>query len=91
MDKRHTELSPQEQIARRESLYRFIAEHPGLPLAEVIARTRKELLLTLEEMSRLTGVSVRVIHSIENQQANPTLATAEKLLKPFGLRMGVYR
>ncbi len=91
MDKRHTELSPQEQMARRESLYQFITEHPGLPLAEVITRTRKELLLTLEEMSRLTGVSVRVIHSIENQQANPTLATAEKLLKPFGLRMGVFR
>lgn len=91
MDKRHTVLSPQEQIARRESLYQFIAEHPGLPLAEIVARTRKELLLTLEEMSRLTSVSVRVIHSIENQQGNPTLATADKLLKPFGLRMGVFR
>lgn len=91
MDKRYTVLSPQEQIARRESLYQFIAEHPGLPLAEIVARTRKELLLTLEEMSRLTSVSVRVIHSIENQQGNPTLATADKLLKPFGLRMGVFR
>lgn len=91
MDKRYTVLSPQEQIARRESLYQFIAEHPGLPLAEIVTRTRKELLLTLEEMSRLTSVSVRVIHSIENQQGNPTLATADKLLKPFGLRMGVFR
>lgn len=91
MDKRYTLLSPHEQMTRRESLYESIANQPGQPLAQTLASIRKELLLTLGEMSKLTGVSVRIIHGIENGQGNPTLATAEKLLKPFGLRMGVFK
>jgi len=88
---RYTQLDPHEQLARREAVYQFIVDQPGEPLAQVVALLRKELRLTLDEMSRLTGVSVRVIHSIENAQGNPTLGTAEKLLAPFGLRLGVVK
>jgi len=91
MDKRYTQLSPHEQLARREAVYQFIADRPGQPLAKIVTLLRKELRLTLEEMSRLTGVSVRVIHNIENGQGNPTLGTAGKLLEPFGLRLGVVK
>ncbi|WP_290538482.1 MULTISPECIES: helix-turn-helix transcriptional regulator [Alcanivorax] len=91
MDKRYTQLTPHEQLARRQAVYQSIAEQPGQPLAQIVALLRKELRLTLDEMSRLTGVSVRVIHSIENGQGNPTLGTAEKLLRPFGLRLGVVK
>lgn len=90
MDKRYTRLDHHEQIARREALYQRITTHPGQPLPEIVALIRRELLLTLGEMSKLTGVSVRVIHGIESGRGNPTLDTVEKLLKPFGLHMGVF-
>ena len=91
MDKRYQQLSADEQMARRQAGYQSITDQPGQPLAQIVALLRKELRLTLEEMSKLTGVSVRVIHAIENHQGNPTLATAEKLLRPFGLHLGVFR
>lgn len=65
MNKRYTQLNPHEQMARREAIYQSIADQPGQPLAQIVSLLRKELRLTLDEMSRLTGVSVRVIHSIE--------------------------
>ena len=91
MDKRYQQLSADEQMTRRLEVYQSISDQPGQPLAQIVALLRKELRLTLEEMSKLTGVSVRVIHAIENDQGNPTLATAEKLLRPFGLHLGVFR
>lgn len=91
MDKRYQQLSADEQMTRRQAVYQSISDQPGQPLAQIVALLRKELRLTLEEMSKLTGVSVRVIHAIENDQGNPTLATAEKLLRPFGLHLGVFR
>ena len=91
MDKRYQQLSADEQMSRRQAVYQSISDQPGQPLAQIVALLRKELRLTLEEMSKLTGVSVRVIHAIENDQGNPTLATAEKLLRPFGLHLGVFR
>lgn len=91
MDKRYQQLSADEQMTRRLAVYQSISDQPGQPLAQIVALLRKELRLTLEEMSKLTGVSVRVIHAIENDQGNPTLATAEKLLRPFGLHLGVFR
>ena len=91
MDKRYQQLSADEQMSRRQAVYQSISDQPGQPLAQIVALLRKELRLTLEEMSKLTGVSVRVIHAIENDQGNPTLATAEKLLRPFGLYLGVFR
>lgn len=90
MDKRYLQLSAPEQIARRQAVYQSIVDQPGQPLAHVVALLRKELRLTLEEMSRLTGVSARVIHAIENHQGNPTLATIEQVLRPFGLHLGVF-
>lgn len=89
MDKRHIQPDAHEQLARREAAYQTIAEQPGQPLGDIIRLLRKELLITLDEMSKLTGVSVRVIHGIENKEGNPTLATAEKLLRPFGMQLGV--
>jgi DNA-binding XRE family transcriptional regulator len=91
MDKRYQQLSADEQMTRRLAVYQSISDQPGQPLAQIVALLRKELRLTLDEISKLTGVSVRVIHAIENDQGNPTLATAEKLLRPFGLHLGVFR
>lgn len=91
MDKRYSQLNPHQQMERREAFYLAISEQPGQPLAQTVKLLRKELRLTLGEMSTLSGVSVRVIHGIENSQSNPTLATAEKLLTPFGLRLGVFK
>lgn len=91
MDKRYQQLSADEQMSRRQAVYQSISDQPGQPLAQIVTMLRKELRLTLEEMSKLTGVSMRVIHAVENGQGNPTLATAEKLLRPFGLHLGVFR
>ncbi|KAF0807951.1 hypothetical protein A6D6_00341 [Alcanivorax xiamenensis] len=89
MDKRYSQADAHEQLERRRQVLRSIHERPGLPLSEVIKTLRKELRLTLQEYSALTGISPRVIHGIEHGTGNPTLSTAEKLLKPFGLRLGV--
>lgn len=89
MDKRYTETSPAEQIERRREILGRIQAEPGAPIKQVVSLLRRELRFTLSEYSRLTGVSARVIQDIERGRANPTLETVEKLLAPFGLKLGV--
>lgn len=51
----------------------------------------KGLRMTIPEYARLSGVSERALHDIENGHDNPSLKTLEKLLGPFGLQVGVVR
>lgn len=89
MDKRYAGTSAAEQVERRREILGRIQADPGLPIKQVVALLRRELRFTLSEYSRLTGVSARVIQDIESGRGNPTLGTVEKLLRPFGLRLGV--
>lgn len=89
MDKRFKPLSVAEQVRQRVVLLDAIAANPGLPLPQVVRELRTGLHLTVPEYARLSGVAVRTIHDIEAGRANPSLATANKLLLPFGLGLGV--
>jgi DNA-binding XRE family transcriptional regulator len=88
MDKRYTALSPFEQMEQRRQLMEDIMQTPSLSPQATVRRLRQGLRMTLNEYARLSGVSARAIHEIENGLGNPTLATLEKLLKPFGMTVG---
>jgi transcriptional regulator with XRE-family HTH domain len=54
----------------------------------VVKKIRTTLRFTIAEYARLCGVSARTLADIERGETSPTLVTAEKLLKPMGLRVG---
>ncbi len=91
MDKRFKPLTPIEQLEERRVLFDDLAVDPTLPIPAVIRKIRKirtTLRLTIAEYARLCGVSARTLQDIERGESSPTLATAEKLLKPVGMTVG---
>jgi len=54
----------------------------------VIRKIRTTLRLTIAEYAKLCGVSARTLQDIERGESSPTLATADKLLKPVGMSVG---
>ncbi len=45
--------------------------------------------LTQQTLANMSGVSVRMVKSIEGNYANPSLKTVEKLLVPLGLHIEI--
>ncbi|MBV8624433.1 MAG: helix-turn-helix transcriptional regulator [Herbaspirillum sp.] len=88
MDKRFKPLTPIEQLEERRVLFDELAADPTLPIPAVIRKIRTTLRLTIAEYARLCGVSARTLQDIERGESSPTLATAEKLLKPVGMTVG---
>lgn len=41
--------------------------------------------------AKITNVSVRTLRNLETDAGNPTLATLEAVLEPFGLGVGIRR
>jgi DNA-binding transcriptional regulator YiaG len=85
MDKRFNPLSPAEELHARRALADELAADPSLPIPAVIRKIRSALRLTIAEYARLCGVSARTLQDVEREQSSPTLATAEKLLRPMGM------
>lgn len=85
MDKRFKPLSPAEELQARRALADELAADPGIPIPAVIRKIRAALRLTIAEYAKLCGVSARTLQDIEREESSPTLATAEKLLRPMGL------
>ncbi len=54
-------------------------------IGQEIKSRRQELRLTQQALADMSGVSVRMIKSIEGDYANPSLKTIEKRLVPLGL------
>ncbi|MEM7818566.1 MAG: helix-turn-helix domain-containing protein [Candidatus Aenigmatarchaeota archaeon] len=62
---------------------------------EVLRNRRKELGFTLEELSKLVGITKKALYEIENKRANPSLKTVKNLERvlnvnlktPFRLRV----
>jgi transcriptional regulator with XRE-family HTH domain len=52
---------------------------------------RKVTGRTQAEYARLVGVAPRVLIDFERGAGNPTVATLEKILAPFGLELTVRR
>jgi DNA-binding XRE family transcriptional regulator len=89
MDKRYKPLTPAEQMAARQQLFRNFRERPGMPLSEALNLIRKTLRLTVSDLARISGVSTRFITDTLAGKGNPSLKTAADLLQPFGLSIGV--
>ncbi len=85
MDKRFKPLSPAEAIEARRALADELAADPSMPIPTVIRKIRGALRLTIAEYAKLCGVSARTLQDIEREESSPTLATAEKLLRPVGM------
>ena len=54
-----------------------------------IRRRRQELRLTQQSLADMSGVSVRMIKSIEGDYANPSMRTVGKLLGTLGLSLTI--
>lgn len=85
MDKRFNPLSPAEELQARRALADELAADPSMPIPAVIRKIRAALRLTIAEYAKLCGVSARTLQDIEREESSPTLATAEKLLRPMGM------
>ena len=53
----------------------------------LIKERRTILGLTQQDLSDYTGLSVRIIKSIENDKGNPSMSTLEKITKTLGLEI----
>lgn len=85
MDKRFKPLTPAEALEARRTLADELAAEPSLPIPAVVRKIRTALRLTIAEYAKLCGVSARTLQDIEREESSPTLATAEKLLRPMGM------
>lgn len=86
----HRQLSTEEQTRLRTALDARIPES-----AEIIGNLMRDMRLAAQmsqqEYADATGVAVRALTQVENGWGNPRLDTLEKLLAPFGYRVGIVR
>ena len=55
--------------------------------AEEIKKRREQLGLTQQDLADYTGLSTRIIKSIEAENGNPSLSTLEKIIEVLGLEI----
>ena len=57
-------------------------------IGNIIRQRREYLLLKQEDLSELSGLSIRTIYQIENG-SNPSAKTLEKILEVLGLELTI--
>lgn len=60
-----------------------------MDLGTIIRNRRQTLRTTQQTLSEMSGVSVRMIKSIEGGYANPSMATLDKILNVLGLQIQI--
>lgn len=80
-------LSATEIRERRRQLHEDIARG-GLPVAESIRRMREALGMTQARFGQVFKLTLRQVWELEAETANPTLATLNRVGKPFGFQTG---
>ena len=82
-------------VLERSAFYDALVEGANageLSWGEVVRKLRVEVAgVDQATFSKMTKVSIRTIHKLESNVANPTLATLQSVLRPFGLRIGLVR
>lgn len=53
--------------------------------ARQISERRKKLGLSQQDLSEISGVSIRTIISVESGNSNPSVNVLSKMIKPLGL------
>jgi transcriptional regulator with XRE-family HTH domain len=56
---------------------------------ELIKERRALLGLTQQDLSDYTGLSLRIIKSVESEKGNPSLKTLEKIAEILGLELTI--
>lgn len=78
---------------RRRAVWILLRRLPVIPstmdIGQEIRKRRQELRLTQQSLADISGVSVRMIKSIEGNYANPSIHTVEKLLKSLNLSLEI--
>ena len=88
MQRVHRNLSRDEVEALRKKLLTWVPQASAdIPLLMKTMRliTRK----SQAEYAKLCDVAPRVLADIETGKGSPTVETLEKLLRPFGYRVGI--
>lgn len=60
-----------------------------MDFGNIIEERRKYLQIRQEDLAELCGVSTKSIQKIENNKANPTLQTLQKILGILGMEINV--
>lgn len=60
-----------------------------MDIGNIIRNRRQTIRTTQQALSEMSGVSVRMIKSIEGGYANPSIATLEKILNVLGLQLAI--
>ena len=59
---------------------------------EAVRGLRKDVAgMTQARFARITNLSGRTLRNLETDAGNPTIATLEAVLRPFGLGLGITR
>lgn len=56
---------------------------------KIIEERRKYLQIRQEDLAELCNISAKSIQKIENEKANPTLNTLQKILDVLGMEMSI--
>jgi transcriptional regulator with XRE-family HTH domain len=86
---------PRRKLPSREALFETrhallrAAEGGELVWAEGVRAMRRCFAMTQAEFGRAFGLTTRQVSQLETGAANPTVATLERLARPFGLTVGL--
>jgi transcriptional regulator with XRE-family HTH domain len=79
--------APEQMAHMKEDLYAGLAQG-GIGIREATRRMRKILGMNQKEYARkVAAISPRILSQFENGTGNPTLATLEKIARPFGMEV----
>jgi len=65
-------------------------KQPSMDVGRKIRAYRKRRGLSLNEVSRLTGIAASTLSAIELDKSSPTLATLMKISAIFGMKVGAF-
>lgn len=81
--------------AERDAFYDELVRAVGaaeLTWGEAVRRLRTEVAgVNQKTFAKMTKVSERTLRQLENDAGNPTLATLQAVLRPFGLTLSIRR
>jgi XRE family transcriptional regulator, regulator of sulfur utilization len=88
MQRVHRKLSRDDVEVLRRQLAESVPQ-ARVDVPQLLRTMRLIAKKSQAEYAQLCGVAHRVLANIESGKGSPTVETLEKLLKPFGYRVGV--
>ena len=79
----------QEEFQKRKDLLIDCIENENISFGQFVKMARTSTGRTQKEYADAMKLEVKTLSLIENDKANITMKTAEKLLKPWGMQLTV--